>query len=536
MENIKKMYYHTRHIPERQLNLDTPMGADVKRNGLCDVMREPYVSCMKDYNIDVVETRLVWWEWEKEPGVFDFSSLRADMKDIRDNGFGVGVFPWFMHPPKWEHEMVRAKCLEHGEESTIPSLWDPRLLEHYDRLYAALAAEMRDEIDFLYICIYGDFGEPQYPHDTKHYKFSPPHAHFGLWCGDDLARADFKRVLVGKYGTIEALNTAWGTAHKSFDEDLMELIDNINFRQDFQKWYSDSLMIFMDKACAVARKHFPDIRMGVPIGCKSDSLNFGQTKSEVSKICAKYNILSRCTTLSDFPDFAHSNVVTRRIATASQFYGAEYGVESPLIQDERRACIAVYQFITSSTVLVHDDPGNIYRAKDVFFKYRNLPGAMPFCCDTAVYYSVEEEKCHPKCGMLGFADVVTNDTEFYPYWIFDELAELRYFTDYDIVDHTLIADGFLDKCPRKLVLIRNTRIEREAADKIAAYQKMGGKVYYVKNAPPTILETGEAFLCGEAIDGYNCFGEFNRGVFATDHGDRISRFDEKNGEITFEMK
>ena len=120
--------------------------------------------------------------------------------------------------------------------------------------------------------------------------------------------------------------------------------------------------------------------------------------------------------------------------------------------------------------------------------------------------------------------------------MFDELAELRYFTDYDIVDRLLIEDGFLDKCPRRLILTRNTKIEREAADMIAAFSENGGQVLYVKNAPPTILETGEVFLCGEAIDGYNCLGTFNRGVFTTDHGDRISRFDERQGEITIEMK
>lgn len=43
-----------------------------------------------------------------------------------------GVFPWFMHAPEWENKMVRAECIEHGEKSSIISLWEPRLLEEYD--------------------------------------------------------------------------------------------------------------------------------------------------------------------------------------------------------------------------------------------------------------------------------------------------------------------------------------------------------------------------------------------------------------------
>ena len=77
-----KMYYHTRHIPERHLNLSTPMGAEVKANGLCDVLEEPYYSCMKDYEIDVIETRCVWYEIEPEKGVYDFSKVKADAKAI----------------------------------------------------------------------------------------------------------------------------------------------------------------------------------------------------------------------------------------------------------------------------------------------------------------------------------------------------------------------------------------------------------------------------------------------------------------------
>ncbi len=531
-----KMYYHTRHIPERHLNLNAPMGAEVKANGLCDVLEEPYYSCMKEYEIDVIETRCVWHEIEPEPNVYDFSKVKADAKAIREKGFGVGVFPWFMHPPKWEKDIVRARCLEHDTDSNIISLWDERTIETYDRLYEALAQEMGEEIDFLYVCIYGDFGEPQYPHNTKHYKFSPEHAHFGLWSGDKLARADFKRFLTEKYSTVEELNTAWKSDYKSFDEDLMVWREDIGFKLDYQKWYSDSLMDFTDKACAVARKHFPNTRMGMPIGCKSDSLCFGQTKSTVSKICAKYNIVSRCTTLADFDDYAHSNVVTRRIATPSQFYGARYGVESPLTLEKSTAYTAVYQIITSNTILVHNDPGNIYRAKDVYFKYRDLKEALSFKCEYAAFYSVIGEKCMHPCGFSfeGFANEVKNDSAFYPVGMFDELAELRKCVDFDIIDEVLIADGFLKTCP-KLVLIKDIQIVSDTAKQISDYAQSGGEVYYVESNPPTILETGEEFICGIPIKDYTVFGIPN-GKFYTDHGDKISVFDEENCDIYFEEK
>ena len=37
--NKYSVKYHTRHIPEEHLNMDTPMGKGVKENGLCDVLR-----------------------------------------------------------------------------------------------------------------------------------------------------------------------------------------------------------------------------------------------------------------------------------------------------------------------------------------------------------------------------------------------------------------------------------------------------------------------------------------------------------------
>ena len=144
---MSKFYYHTRHIPEEQLRLDTPAGKKVKEELLCDVM--DYSDNLHEYGIDVIETRLIWWELEKEPGKYDWSVLEKRIEKIEEAQIDPCVFPWFMHAPEWEHELLRAKCIEHGEESSIISMWEPRLLEVYDRLYGALAKVYGDRIKFL---------------------------------------------------------------------------------------------------------------------------------------------------------------------------------------------------------------------------------------------------------------------------------------------------------------------------------------------------------------------------------------------------
>ena len=66
--------FHSRHIPEPWLNFETPMGRGVKRNGLCDTLQPDVLLRLKDQGVQLIETRLVWWELEAEAGRF-FSSV-----------------------------------------------------------------------------------------------------------------------------------------------------------------------------------------------------------------------------------------------------------------------------------------------------------------------------------------------------------------------------------------------------------------------------------------------------------------------------
>lgn len=269
----KQVYYHTRHIPVEHLLLDHPMGKSVRDNLLCDSIYPPCSDKLKDYGIDIIETRLVWNELEPEPGKYDFSRFDKAVKTIKSQGFGVGVFPWFQHPPKWYNEGVRLKCPIHGEESTFISIWDgDRLLEIYDRLYGELAKRYGDVIDFMYVGVYSDYGEVCMPLGVSHYYFSPKHAcRESFWDGDVLAQQSKAKALelARKNGVLEDVA--------------------------YMKWYTKSVMDFTDKVCAVFRKHFPTVRAALPIGCASEALVYGQVKSLSAKIASKYNIIARWT-------------------------------------------------------------------------------------------------------------------------------------------------------------------------------------------------------------------------------------------------
>ena len=93
--------YHSRHIPNELLNFDIPVAQELRRNGLCDVLDGDMPARLKDCQVEVIETRLVWWELEQKPGQLDFSRLDRDIDKIERAGLKPAVFPWFQHPPTW---------------------------------------------------------------------------------------------------------------------------------------------------------------------------------------------------------------------------------------------------------------------------------------------------------------------------------------------------------------------------------------------------------------------------------------------------
>ncbi len=467
---MSKCYIHTRHIPREHINLETPMGKRIETNGLLDILEGDNIKVILDAGVEYIETRLVWYCLEKEQGKLDFSRVNRDFDRIEKLGFKPALFVWPQHVPKWV-EITKLKCLEHGEECTIPSLWDERLLGYYDHVYGEIAKRYGDRIKFLYFGIYGDYGEYTYAIGVKQYIFSSPHTHDGKWCGDELAKSDFALCMQKKYGSIDALNKAWGTNHKDFSADIMPEIGVGGVAElDREKWYADSLTSFTDKVCAIIRKHFPNVRGAMPLGIVGD--RNGLCKSDAVKLCKKYGITPRWTGWAHLGDFGKSDSLCKRVSSAARFYGTDFGLEAALELYEGNAGNAVFEAVSNGATMIHNDPGNFARAIGLYKKLADmLKGEMPLI-DTAVFYPLEDIWVS-KADIFDFAK---------------ETGSIRSHTDYELCDSYMIKDGFL-KGMKRLILTDGISLPKETYEKIREFQKDGGKVEAAGEV--YIYETGE---------------------------------------------
>ena len=103
------------------------------------------------------------------------------------------------------------RCLEHDKETNYLSIFDPKTIEHYDHFYRNLKDHFGDQIDGVYACILGPYGEGNYPLYVPDW-INIGHCHEGYWCADEHALKAFSAAMKQKYdGDIAALNRAWGT-------------------------------------------------------------------------------------------------------------------------------------------------------------------------------------------------------------------------------------------------------------------------------------------------------------------------------------
>ena len=432
----KRPVFHSRHIPKEWLNFQTKTAVVVERNRLCDTLQPDMLKRLADMGVEVIETRLVWWELEPAAGRYDWSRVERCIDAIEHAGLKPGLMPWTQHPPEWynrqETSHARYRCLEHGQDSTILSHWDPKTLEVYERILAATAERLGQRLAFIYTMVSGDYGEVFYPTGVKHYLFSPPHGHGGFWSGDVKARASFAKALQQQYGTLDKLNAAWGTSFSSWQSDLMPRMplesNGLKQRDDCVTWYTESMLSFTEAVCRVYQKYFPHTPSNLAIGALDEPAYVGQIKSRAVKIGAKYKRTARFTGLGGHP-FGRGNLYSRRVASAAHFYGTAFGTEAALFVPREHAASNLYEGLANGASQVHDDPQNIFRAAEVHRDLRPKLLVDPPVTPVAVLYPLESEML--KTPGFSWGEFVAC------------CAEFRRVIDYDVCDSHMIADGYL---------------------------------------------------------------------------------------------
>jgi hypothetical protein len=464
---------------------------------------KPWLPIYKGLGVTSVQSYVRWSLIEPEHGKFDWNFYDRAVELLAGHGLKWVVFimigPMYA-TPEWfrrSNKSVYVKCLEHDQECPVQSIWNPHLLEYVDRFFR-MAAERYGKsgiVESLMLGPSGDFGETTF---NAVYS-SPPegyHTHLGYWCGDEFARRDLARHLEGKYGSLDALNRAWGTDYRQFAQVqpfMPEQAASLQAEVDFNDWYIGSMTRWSERWAEIARRHFPGVPIYHAAGGSGDPIHGGDW-SDQAKAAAPHEVGLRVT--NEGTPYAFNFIYTRWAATACKHYGVPFGNE-PWGGDWSAVgnLGRMFNAITSGANQFWTYAGHLNSREciEAFVNFRRHLRLEEMLVDVAVYYP----KLHfALTDEHGFAEGKPRSI-FWP-----QGEELRDLTDFDLVDSTLIADGALERY-RFLILLQGNTIRRSALESIETWVNAGG-ILISHDFGPICDETGQEWrsrLFGGASSG-----------------------------------
>ncbi len=365
-----------------------------------------------------------------------------------------------------------------------PSIWSPATLILFDRFYGALGEHFGDRIREIYVSLVCDYGEVGYPVGMADRIVHSDHVHPGFWCGGDRARVDFREKMVRRYGTLDALNRAWGTAYSDPEEidypprtatqgpDFDELearaaADRGCARRrwlDFVDWYLESMLEFTRNAVAVSRRHFPGIPHEIKIGHGVDITAYlAHSRTDGYTVRSTHGKLR--------PHFY------RRFSNAAKYYGVPLVTEPPSGVTRTEEVERIFKDATSGTTEFFDYPKNLLDAADLFRRYGPYMEGRHSLCDIAFFLPTTDHRLRP--------------AQANPERIRTPCAAARDFFDCDILDERLIRDGAPSHY-RLLVLAEGNGVERDVLERIEEWVTGGGFLVSAAFGPIETVEGDDA--------------------------------------------
>jgi hypothetical protein len=464
--------------------MSRPMEVTVCTISHTDKDAEERLELFKQMGVTSIQTYIFWNKVEKEPGKLDWSEYDADASLFKKHGIKWVPFiiagPWYVTPDfiRRDPQIVMLRCLEHGRDSAIPSIWSPRLRD-YVRGYLQKFAQHylpMDVLESINLGISGDYGEAIY--SVLGNWPGEYHSHGGYWCGDPLAAADFRRSIRELYqGDLQALNRAWNSRYASF-EDVMpflpEQAPSERAWQELIRWYRNSMTNFADFWMSAAREFFPNTEIYLCTGGDM-SPEHGSDFSAQAKIAAKYGGGIRITNESS--SFPHNVRLTRLVGSACRFYGAYFGHEPASAVTPVGMLGRLFNAVASGSRQLF-----LYHTPELI----GLKEGKPVIGEGGrhhVSYQELQKTTTPVIDVGLFFPTPTSREAVRERKAFGDLAaDIRRFVDYDFLDDRLVQEGALEG-KAVLVLAGVSILESRTLAAIQAWVENGGVLFALSCRP-----------------------------------------------------
>ncbi|MBI2424153.1 MAG: beta-galactosidase [Candidatus Hydrogenedentes bacterium] len=427
-----------------------------------------------------IESYVTWKRLEPNAeGDFDFSYYDAVVKKLAE--YDLKWFPLLIVGsayalPEWflDHkENVGMVCLEHGLSNPVQSIWYAPHRRHVERVLHAFGDhyEPMGVIEGVRLGPSGNYGESQYPAGGNWgIRGNEMHIHIGWWAGDPYALQDFRRFLLEKYGTLDALNAAW-ESHYAAIGDVRPELPSSNYimrrRLDFTQWYTDSMTQWCEWWGEVARAALPKTVIYQSAGGwgfrESGTDYSGQAKSMVK--------IDGGIRLTNETDSYEQNIYATRLATtAAKFYGLDIGFEPASSHTARGVVGRLYNLIATDGRHFFTYEGNIINHPmevERWLKYLPLAETRQRpVVDVAVYYPETANQIDDGAFRHLYA------------WGFNpRAAAVRRVVDVDYLDERLIREGALDQY-KVLVFAWGDTLEEDVLQAMDAWVQRGGVLIY----------------------------------------------------------
>jgi hypothetical protein len=467
----------------RPLNIVMSSGADASTvEGLEDslaTMRN-LLPLVRALGFNGVESYVKWNFVERTPGHYDWSFYDPIVAECQK--YGLKWFPLLIVGsayalPDWFHdskEFIRYKCLEHGLETDIPTIFHDGQVKYVQGFLREFGKHYGSNPALLGVRLgpSANYGEAQYPATGAWgYRNRALHTHLGYWAADDYAMKAFREWLRGRYASIADLNKAWGgTTYGSFDEVKTFLPITAlapRMRKDFSTWYMDAMTAWCEKWATWARQALPGVDIYQSSGGWG-AVEIGTDYIAHTKSMAALKGGIRLTNEND--SYVNNFCVTRPAASAARFYGAKFGTEPAGFGSLRGVMNRLFNIVTNNGQHLFYYSGNLYdndQAIDNWVRFAPLldERANP-ATDVGVFYPDTANKLDDAIMRhLGGST------------LFQSAYAFRSVMDYDFVGEQMILDGALDRF-KVIVFLAGRVAEKPVLERLDAWVRAGGVVIY----------------------------------------------------------